>query len=466
MAIKIQKKNFLETLELTFNARYISAKSTERKGGWGVWEGIREFLQNAKDSDDLGNKMWVYYSHGGAKGKGLGKLHLSNAGVSFGRESLILGGTTKDGDSRQRGQFGEGFKLASAVLVDHGCEVVIENGDEIWIPRLGKSERFGGAEILLVDVYRHPEPQGQYHVVIDGLSSKDYGVVKSRCLFLEKSKKKESISFGGQSILLGDKHVGQLYCRGLYVASLPEKSAFGYDLNVDLDRDRKMADPWSLKWAVREILKKAVRTSKIPVKRFLRLIESEDSIEAKVFSEMDGFGSTEFYKQVAAEFTKEHGDNAVAVAEMSQSVEAKHHGLKGVVVSPAVRTVVERGLGTFEARKTVAALDVATRLGADDLTDEELENLAWATEIAGVSENSEYRINVVEFVGDNVSGQWASDGEIRLARKIMLDRCRLIAVLVHELAHHGGLQDGSVEHRDACDRLFAKIIVSLSQKHS
>lgn len=152
MAIHLTKKNFIETLELTFNARYISAKSTERKGGWGVWEGVREFLQNAKDAEDIGHEMWVTYTGGGKKAGG--KLHVVNKGVAFGREALVLGGTTKDADPRQRGQFGEGFKLASAVLVDHGCPVTIENGNEIWVPRLGTSERFGGAQILLVDVYR------------------------------------------------------------------------------------------------------------------------------------------------------------------------------------------------------------------------------------------------------------------------------------------------------------------------
>lgn len=461
MAIKTQKKNFIETLELTFNARYISAKSTERSGGWGIWEAVREFMQNAKDADEIGHKMWVTYT-GGAKGK-RGKLHIVNKHVSFGRESLVLGGTTKDGDDRQRGKFGEGFKLAAAVLVDHGCPVTIENGGEIWIPRLGTSDKFGGAEILLIDVYSNPDPQNQYHVVIEDVSRGDYRVIKERCLFLGKLAKKDVIGFEPSRILRGTQHVGSLYCRGLYVGAMPDNTAYGYDLPVELDRDRKMADPWSLKWQVREVLKGAVRRGEIPIADFMRLLQNGSTIESKVFAEMDDFCSGgAFYEKVAEEFIKEHGENAVPVAEMSQSVEAKHHGLKGVVVSQAVRKIVEKTTGEFETRKTKAALDIKARLSADDLTEEELGNLNWALDLLDGTHVGNYRVNVVEFVGADVLGQWSSEGEIALSRRIMSDRKAVLSTLVHEAAHDGCLPDGSVEHRDACDSLFADIILKLS----
>jgi len=462
MAVKILKKNFIETLELTFNASYISAKSTDRKGGWGVWEGCREFLQNAKDADDIGNPMWVTYTNGKAGGKG-GKLHIVSKGVTFGREMLILGGGTKQGDDRQRGQFCEGFKLASAVLVDHDCPVTIENGDEIWVPRLGTSDRFGGAEILLVDVYKNPEPQNQYHVVIDHLGRSDYALVKARCLFLGKQKKNDSIEFGRKRILTGDKYVGSLFCRGLYVGDLPEKTAYGYDLPVELDRDRKMADPWSLKWEICDVLKRAVNSGKIPVADFMRMLGSNDTLESTVFATFDGYGHEKFYEKVAEAFISEHGENAVPVTEMSESAEAKHHGLKGVVVSPAIRKVVEVKTGAFETRKTEAAADIARRLSADDLTDVELENLEWALSLLKGTHVEAYRVNVVEFVGENVLGQWSgAEMEIRLAKRIMLDKKEVISTLVHEAAHHGGLADGSIEHRDACDSLFADIILELA----
>lgn len=465
MAIKILKKNLKETLELTFNAKYISAKSTDRKGGWGVWEAVREFLQNAKDADDLGHEQWIYYTHPGKKTKG-GKLHLTNKGVSFGRDALILGGTTKDGDARQRGQFGEGFKLASAVLLDHGCSVYIENGDEIWVPRLGTSERFNGAEILLFDVYAHPEPKSQYHVVVEGLSPKDYRTIKSRCLFLDKPKKRSAIELGARRILLDNKHIGKLYCRGLFVAALPDPASFGYDLPVDLDRDRRLADPWSLRHEIREAVKLAVTRRKIEPKTFLRILEAGSTIEATVFAEYDSYGTGKFYDEIAKEFVKEHGENAVPVADISQSVEGKHHGIKGVVVSSAVKSVVEKVTGTFESKKAKAAYDVKTRCSADDLSEEELGNLAWATGLLNATEAKDHfeRLNVVEFVGTNVLGLWKGDErEILIARGIVSDRKQLISTLVHEAAHWDGSRDGSVEHRDNCDSLFATIIVGLTK---
>lgn len=463
MTINIAKKNLIETLELTFNARYISAKSTERKGGWGVWEGVREFLQNAKDAEDIGNEMWVTYTGGGKKAGG--KLHIVNKGVYFGREALVLGGTTKDADPRQRGQFGEGFKLASAVLVDHGCPVTIENGREIWVPRLGKSERFGGAEILLVDVYSNPNPRMQYHVVIENLSRGDYASVRERCLFLDEPKKRSTIAVNDRRILTDPKFIGKLYCRGLFVGAMPEQTAYGYDLPVELDRDRKMAEPWSLKWEIREVLRVAVQRGQIPVRDFMRLLQGNDTIESTVFREFECYGASgDFYQKVAAEFLAENGPDAVPVSEMSESMEAKHHGLKGVVVAPAVRRIVEVVTGKFNDRKTKAASDVRERLAADDLTPEELANLEWALALLDGTVVEDYRVNVVEFVGDKVLGQWSGEGEIRLARRIMADRKQLIATLVHEAAHHGGTDDGSVEHQHAAAFLFAGIIVKLSER--
>jgi len=460
MAIRIPKKNLIETLELTFNAKYISARSTGRAGGWGVWEALREFIQNAKDADDMGHPMWINYTHGGKTSRG--KMHILNRRVSFGRDALILGGTTKDADPRQRGQFGEGFKLASAVLVDHGVKVVIENGDEIWVPRLGTSERFGGAQILFVDVYANPDPKHQYHVVIEGISRESYAKLRECCLFLEAPKKRRTISVGSQLILMEERFIGKLFSRGLYVGPLADKAAYGYDLAVELDRDRKMANPWMLKYAIREVLRAAVVANKIPTKDFIRLLQNNDTIEAAVFREFDECYTDEFNSRIADEFVSEYGSDAVPVSEMSESMEAKHHGLRGIVVAPAVRKIVEAVNGKFEDRKVKAASDVREVLAADDLSEEELSNLEWALALLDGTVVEDYRVNVVEFVGDKVLGQWSGSGEIRLARRIMSDRRQLIATLVHEAAHHGGTEDGSVEHQGAVARLFSQIVVGLS----
>jgi hypothetical protein len=69
-------------------------------------------------------------------------------------------------------------------------------------------------------------------------------------------------------------------------------------------------------------------------------------------------------------------------------------------------------------------------------------------------------VEVVDFVGDNVLGQFR-DGRVLVARKVLASDTELIATLVHEVAHHYGC-DGSVDHRDAIDCIFASIVVKLS----
>jgi hypothetical protein len=306
--------------------------------------------------------------------------------------------------------------------------------------------------------------QNRIEVEVFGVDDDSWQFVKERLLFLTPPK--NAVQVGSGRILLDEEYKGKLYCRGIYVGKLPGDYQFGYDLPVELDRDRSIADPWSLRAKVREAVMAAVNKKKVPRETVLAILEDHPhSGEAVVFQhetqQYNDTSSSDFRKEIVEAFTEKYGEGAVPVGSMGDSMEAKHHGLKGVVSPTPLREVFEAQEGSFEELKVKAATDVSRQLGIDDLEDAEAENLRWAADLVEPTTgefNGLNSIQVVEFVGQMVLGQFRG-GEILLARRVVSDRRELIATLVHEVAHHWG-EDGSVEHRDAIDRIFAEIVVN------
>jgi len=69
-------------------------------------------------------------------------------------------------------------------------------------------------------------------------------------------------------------------------------------------------------------------------------------------------------------------------------------------------------------------------------------------------------VQVVDFYGSNIRGRHSvKDGErtIQLSRKVLRNRSKLMAVLIHEAAHIYG-DDGTADHRAGIERIAGDII--------
>ena len=436
------------TLELSLNPNYVKT--------WGAWEAIRELLQNAQDADDMGHSATVEY----ITNTKLPMLRITTDGITINRDTLLLGTTSKDNDPRQRGQFGEGFKLAWLVLSRMGLQVRCRSGEEQWAPRIGHSDQFG-AEVLMVDTspmrYRNA-----IQVDVIGLSGSDWEEIRNRCLFLTKLKKNEMIDLGRDRILTSEDKIGTLYVKGIYVGRLPGKYFYGYDFdNVELDRDRRLADPWSLKYAIKEVLESALVADKIKDSDVWQLLQNNDWDECRAIK--DGiYGRSAITKRMSAMFQEKYGKDALPVTDTTDTVEAKHYGLKGVAVGVTLRAVIEQEVGRFEDKRQERSMEASTLYSVDDLTEEEGLNFLWALDLVKLcGHHNNTTITIVDFFSDTLHGTWNEGGQqVRLSRKVMNDRVALVSTLIHELAHRGELEDGTVEHRDACDNLFARIIAA------
>lgn len=356
------------TVELTISAGYVQ--------GWGLYEATRELLQNALDAHDDGASLTI------ERGKGAkATIYIRNEGTTLDRRALLLG-TTSKADGHARGKFGEGLKLSALVCARNGIALQIRTGSEMWTPFLEKSDTFG-SELLKVKIRPQPKFENMVEVQIHGISDADWTEIQDRLINIPGLKSTqlaatEFIQVNSDKILLAPRHRGLLFSRGLFVARLPDEYEYGYDLaHVQLDRDRKAADTWSLRSEITSVLRQAVDQKLLKTEDVFAMLTNESCGEAKVIADSYAYGySDQLTKALATEFERVHGVNAVPVSSMAESMKAGHHGLQGKIISKALRAVVEKERGEFEKRLTSKALDALVFYSYQDLTSDERENLS------------------------------------------------------------------------------------------
>jgi len=426
--------------------------------GWGLWEVIREFIQNALDEHDQGCPMNIERG----KGRG-GSIRITNQGARLSRKTLLLGGGNKADDS-SRGKFGEGYKLAMLVCARLGIPCRIWTGTEIWAPVLAPSDDFGGAETLQVDV-RRAKTSGRVVVEIGNVSDADWQMCQNRILTMRKLKQSEAVAVGQDQILCGECHRGQLYARGIWVGAMSGCYTFGYDLaDVELDRDRKMADEWSLQHNIANVLQSASERGLLPDNSLTSIVLINGG-EARALLgrfQSDYYGSSALTKQLTKSYHAQHGDS-VPCSTHAEKDRIEHHGLKAVICDDPTRYAVEVEVGTLDTRLQDQALSTTKVYTREELTEEERATYGWAYGlVCKVEENmGEFGSQVVDFISEDVLGTH-QDKRVRIARKVLASKADTIRVFVHEVAHVVGA-DGTYDHITRIEQLHSQIIAGLAE---
>ena len=431
--------------------------------GWGLFEAVREFLQNGADEHTDGHKLTVTYN------KNKGVLIIHNEGAVLDRNTLLLGGGKKAGTSKI-GEFGEGYKLAMLVLVNSGRSVEIRTPPgERWKPSVEWSEQFQD-NTLMTDVrqLRIKDISG-VTVTIEGIDEESWEAIVPKFLWLVRAKERgttityrygavkcDGITVPNGQILLDPMYEGALYVQGIFIQQMSGHWRYGYNfMRLRVNRDRSIPDAWRVEEAVWRALGAAASGKHI-----------EDLMELVTSSTKEGqllcstwMGKNAVHNEVTAEFKALHGDNATPCSTMDEVEVARQHGLAPVLVSGAVQDIVERGRGqTLADLVAVRKVAVTETFTMDQLVREERINLGWAVGLVCRAEPPAVTmsVRVVTFGGPTLGTN--KGDQIQLARTILVDRAELIATLVHEVAHKYGT-DGSVAHRAACERIFSTIIV-------
>lgn len=452
-----EKKN--TTITLSVSPEYVS--------GWGFWESLREFIQNGLDAHDEGFPLSV--ERGGGKSKA---IKIRSEGASLGRETLLLGTSGKRSSSSARGGFGEGYKLAALVLTRSGYGVQIRTPAEYWDFTLAHSAEFG-AETLQVKV--RPAPPADYVEVRvtapDHHADIDWDLAWSRVLErlldvpgvpgTQVDASKVTTVASGNRILRDPRYAGALFCRGLFVGRLPDAAhAWGYDLKIGLDRDRKMADPWELRHRIAETLQAACVEGLVPVADLYALMQGASAEANALASNTWAVGTLS--QRFADYFREKHGEDAVPVVSFAEAEALEHVALRPVSVTRHAQQVLEAALGPSAQAVARRKTEARAQVSLGDLDATERSNLSRAVDVvqrALVAEGHEdfvvgERLSVVEFHGDTMLGIY-DQGQIRIARKVLADVVETLATIAHEVAHHYDGGDNG-RHNRFTERLLAR----------
>lgn len=219
---------------------------------WTIVDAVRELFQNALDQETANpdNYMSVEYDEDAQK------LAISNAESALTIQSLLLGVTTKADEPNAIGQFGEGYKIATLVLLREGKNVTFYNygAKEIWHPRFVKSKRFG-TDILTFFIDKvavwDKVPNASLTIVVDGITPDEYHdqIVPSNLHLMPNYTVSYEHPDHGRIIgLMAEKQ--EVFVNGLKVCSIPGFT-YSYDLKpsvVPLDRDRHKVANFDLLW--------------------------------------------------------------------------------------------------------------------------------------------------------------------------------------------------------------------------
>lgn len=419
---------------------------------WGIWESVREIIQNALDENDRGFPMSIKHEDGW--------LWVFNAGANLTVGSLILGQGDKANKKELRGEHAEGLALSLLAGIRSGARIKIKTQDETWAPEIRMSSQYG-TRVLTVKTRKLARRFTGVRVGIE-IEKEVWESLEHRFLDLQKIPEEEITKTAAGDILLGEKFNGMLFGKGIYVES---RSDFlhGYNLkNAKLDRERQLFRSFDLRWEIGKMYSLAAENAPEQIADTVYPLVKNAQGEADSF--MSSNVGQELKNAVVKKFRAEHGEEAILVDDIGESAEAEHHGKKGVIVPASLRDIIDWEVQDLNAVKKCAKNEVKEVYSWQDLSNEEqlslteactlfqsaLESLFEQTETCkeiGVSSVwSTYdkkqsgdildKVNIVRFGGKNIRGMTEmSTGKITVSRSELSHPMRCLTVLLHEKAH-------------------------------
>ena len=435
-------------IELTIKTTYLPS--------WGVWEGLREIVQNAQDARiEHSGDLKVDYRNG--------TVRIENTGVRLPYEALLLGHTSKDGRDDLIGKFGEGLKLGLLALVRAGRRVKIRSGGEVWTPSIEQSTKFD-AEVLVIDIQKGRADKNRVRIEVLDISKDEWTELQDRMLFLKKLKDNEVVETLSGDLLLGEHYKGRVYVKGIYVQTDPSLN-YGYNYrDATLDRDRKMVDDWDKKWRNSRIWKLAASQRPDLFDQFFALVQKgEEDIKEFESEYMAMDLSDDLKDKFAAKFKEQFGEDAIPVENIEQSKDIEHLGKRGVVVKPQLQKIVQQRLGSPDKVAQELREEVTKLYSWHDLDFDEKHNFESAIDYIKIGTEDDSlslsNFDIVDFRSGDLMGQF-KDGKYLIAKKHLANRDVTLEILVHEVAHENG-GDGDKNHVAAIEHIWCKIVKHL-----
>lgn len=418
---------------------------------WGLWEGAREVMQNAKDAEvEHGAPLMVYYR------KETETLFVVNEGCTLPYEAMLMGHSTKRHREDLIGKIGEGFNLGILALLRKGLNVKIRSGSEVWIPSIQQSATFK-AQVLVFNIDKGRKEMNRVAVEISRINEVDWKEIESRFLFLKPPLKDESVTTYSGDLLLGPQHKGKLFAKGIFVADDP-KLKYGYNFaNAQLDRDRKMIEQYNLQYHTQNIWRSATSTRPDLFDAFTDMLDEQAADMAGVNDWTAKELPEALRNKVVAKFHERYGDNALPVDSLATGQEVEHFGKKGIICPKPMQHILESVLGTAASNKSRLAEETVGLYSWPELDGAEQLNLVSALELVNHVEPVTLNdVDVAEFRDPRLRGLFKL-GRVQIAKTILFSRAETLRTLVHEVAHREGA-DGEKGHVSNIERIWSGIV--------
>lgn len=311
-------------------SRYELGMSINYVSNWGIPQAVREILQNCYDEEAVNpdNKSFVVYDAES------GVLQIGNKFSSLSTSTLLLGNSSKRDDEKTIGQHGEGYKVATIVLLRNNIGLRILNyaNKEIWTAKIVKSKRYN-AQIGVFDVDSlglfAKKPNGDLVFELTGITPEIYADIVAHDLHLEEDL--GNVVEGSLGKCLRDnRFAGKVYVNGLYVCSKPSLK-YGYDCVpslIKLDRDRGLIDSFDLQFSLGRLL---VETRNLD---FLNTVkEYWDGAYVRCFLDSNKALAEGVYDDSFKKFVEKHGVGTVPTSDESTFNRLKSMGHSVALVS-------------------------------------------------------------------------------------------------------------------------------------
>lgn len=312
--------------------RFELGMSMEYVGNWGITEAVREIFQNCYDEEIVNpeNKMLCEYN------EELQVLRIGNRNSTLSTKTLLLGCSSKRDDKRTIGTHGEGYKVATIVLLRNniGIRILNYNDREVWTAKVVNSKRYG-CPIGVYDIEQLGifKKQPEFNLVFElaGITKEMYDLIKENNLHLQDDLGEVYNGNSGRC-LLDEKFKGKIYVNGLFVCTNPNLT-YGYDIVanlVKLDRDRGLIDSFDLQWTLGRVI---YETGNID---FINSVKSTwDGVYIRIYMASvtsDKSVNKAIYFDSYEKFREKYGNDAVAVNSTDEFNILKKQGYNPVMV--------------------------------------------------------------------------------------------------------------------------------------
>ena len=210
---------------------------------WGWWQAVRELIANAIDTD-------YYHIDINEHSR---SITIETYAGAIPNKYLLMGSGSKCSNGQTIGQHNEGLKLAMLVLARGGYELTIHNGLDTWEPVIEYSEMFEQEHLHVIINEGVNEDEDVVRFTITNLDDSHIEEVKNN--YLDEYNIGKFYQCDEGKILLDSRHLGKIYCGGVWVCNDTNLN-YGYDIlpkHLSLDRDRQRVSTFDIQWLSKEM---------------------------------------------------------------------------------------------------------------------------------------------------------------------------------------------------------------------